>query len=75
MINKPDIENLKKDKIRIENEVRKKIAKHYFRQKEDEVKQVVLEGKTLLIHENLKTYLNRLFDIDLEIVPFKLEST
>ena len=74
VVSKTDLENLKKDKISIDNEVRKKIAKHYFRQKEHEVKQVVLEGKTLLIHENLKTYLNRLFDIDMEIAPFKLIS-
>ncbi len=73
-INKSDLEKLKKDKILIENEVTKKIAKHYFREKENEIKKVVLEGKTLLIKENLKTYLTRLFTIDMEIVPFKLES-
>ena len=74
VVNKTDLENLKKDKISIENEIRKKIARHYFREKENEIKQVVLEGKTLLIQENLKTYLSRLFNIDLEIAPFKLES-
>ncbi|MBN2637362.1 MAG: PD-(D/E)XK nuclease family protein, partial [Prolixibacteraceae bacterium] len=74
VVNASDFENLKKDKISIENEIRKKIAKHYFREKEDEIKKVVLEGKTLLVHENLKTYINRLIDIDIEIAPFKMES-
>ena len=73
-VSKNDLDILLKDKLTINNEVIKKIAKHYFREKEDETKKVVLEGKTLLINENLKTYLRRLFTIDLEIAPFKLES-
>ncbi len=71
-IEKSDLERLIKDKINIENEIRKKIAKHYFRENENSGKQVVLEGKTLLISENLKTYINRLFHIDMEIAPFTL---
>lgn len=74
IVNKQDLDKLLKDKTNIENEIRKKIAKHYYRENESTVKNIILEGKTLLINENLKTYLKRLFIIDMEDTPFKLES-
>ncbi|MBK6285098.1 MAG: PD-(D/E)XK nuclease family protein [Draconibacterium sp.] len=73
-VTKDDILNISKNKVLIENEVHKKIAKNYFREKEGSSKTVVLEGKTLLIYENIKTYLKQLFKIDIGFAPFQLIS-
>jgi CRISPR/Cas system-associated exonuclease Cas4 (RecB family) len=74
VINKSDLENIQKDKILLENEIRKAIAKHYFREKEPGKKPVKLEGKTLLIFENTKTFLKQLLKIDEKLAPFTVES-
>jgi CRISPR/Cas system-associated exonuclease Cas4 (RecB family) len=74
VLNRSDIENIQKNKVLIENEIRKKIAKNYFREKEDNSKKIILEGKTLLIYENIKTYLNQLLKVDMELTPFTLVS-
>lgn len=74
VINKKDLEDLRKNNILIENEIRKAIAKHYFKVKSPKVKTVKLEGKTLLIFENIKTFLNRLIELDISYTPFTLIS-
>jgi len=74
VLNRSDIENIQKNKVLIENEIRKKIAKNYFREKEENTKKVIIEGKTLLIFENIKTYLNQLLKVDMELTPFTLIS-
>ncbi|MEZ5106700.1 MAG: PD-(D/E)XK nuclease family protein [Draconibacterium sp.] len=72
VMNRSDIENIQKNKILIENEILKKIAKNYFNEKEENVSRVKLEGKSILVYENVKTYLNRLFVLDSEFAPFTL---
>jgi hypothetical protein len=72
VVNKADLEKIRKNKILIENEIRKAIGKHYFRQKEANGKTVKLEGKTILIYENTKTFIRRLLEIDSELAPFHL---
>ncbi len=74
VINKADLERIQKDRILIENEIRKAISKHYFKEKDTVRKQVKLEGKTLLIFENTKIFLKQLLKIDGELAPFTLES-
>ena len=74
VVNKIDLEGIQKNKILLENEIRKAIAKHYFKEKEPGEKPVKLEGKTLLIFENTKTFLKQLLKIDAGIAPFTLES-
>jgi len=74
VVNKNDLEALKKDKVRIENEIRKAIGRNYFKYKEPFKKPVKLEGKTVLIFENTKTFLNRLLEIDIQSAPFTLVS-
>lgn len=74
VIEKADIENIRKDKVRLENEIIKFIAKHYLNLKEPFKKPVRLQGKTLLIFENLKTYLDQLFRVDREMAPFTFVS-
>ncbi len=74
VVSKSDVENIKKDKTRIENEILKAIGKHYFRYKTPVKQPVKLEGKTVLIYENIKTFLNRLLEIDIEYAPFTLHS-
>jgi ATP-dependent exoDNAse (exonuclease V) beta subunit len=72
VVEKQDLEKLQKDKILLENEIRKAIAKHYFMEKEPQPKPVKLEGKTLLIFENTKVFLKQLLKIDAGIAPFSL---
>jgi ATP-dependent helicase/DNAse subunit B len=60
--------------VLIENEIRKKIAKNYFKEKDEDIKKVILEGKTLLIYENIKTYIDQLFKVDRDLAPFTLIS-
>jgi RecB family exonuclease len=72
VINKIDLEKIRKNRILIENEIRKAIGKHYFRQKNPGEKSVKLEGKTILIYENTKTFIRRVLEIDEEQAPFQL---
>lgn len=74
VINKSDLERLQKNKVLLENEIRKAIAKHYFKENEPGKKPVKLEGKTLLIYENTKIFLKQLLQIDRELAPFTLDS-
>ena len=74
VVNKPDLEAIRKDKIRIENEIRKAIGKHYFKYPEPVKRPVKLEGKTILIFENTKTFVSRLLEIDMEYAPFTMVS-
>jgi hypothetical protein len=72
-LNKEDIGKIRKDKLLIENEILKAIGKHFFRQT-DEEKPVKPTGKTVLIYENIKTFVRQLLDIDMKITPFQLIS-
>ncbi|MFW5823177.1 MAG: PD-(D/E)XK nuclease family protein [Tangfeifania sp.] len=72
VVDKQDLEKIQKDKIRIENEIRKAIGRNYFKQRDPEAKTVKLEGKTVLIFENTKTFVKRLLDIDMQQAPFEL---
>ncbi len=74
MVNKVDLEKISTNKVLIENEIRKAIGKHYFRQKDPTEKTVKLEGKTILIYENTKTFIRRLLEIDMQQAPFQLVS-
>jgi hypothetical protein len=72
MVNEADLEKIRKNKVLIENEIRKAIGKHYFRQKDPNGKTVKLEGKTILIYENTKTFIQRVFEFDEKQAPFQL---
>lgn len=74
VVNKSDLEIIQKNKVAIANEISKEIAIHYFKEKEPIQKRVKLEGKTLLIYENVKTYLAQLINVDKSIAPFSLIS-
>ena len=74
LIGKADLELLMKDRLRIENEITKQIARHYFRQNPPFQQKIVLEGKSLLIFENIKTYLFQLIKKDMEYAPFTVVS-
>ncbi len=65
-----DLENIMSNELLIENEIRKAIGKHYFKQSIPA--KVTLEGKTILIFENIKTFLRRLIEIDIKLAPFEL---
>lgn len=69
-----DIEGIQKNKVIIANEIAKQIANHYFKEKAGSRKKIKIEGKTLLIYENTKTYLNQLLKVDKSIAPFTLVS-
>ena len=72
VLNITDIESIEKNKLLIENEITKQIAFHYFKEKKDSRKKVILEGKTLLVFENIKTYLKQLLKVDKNISPFTI---
>jgi CRISPR/Cas system-associated exonuclease Cas4 (RecB family) len=74
IIEESDIESIRKNKVSITNEITRQIAIHYFKEKTGLLKRIKLEGKTLLIFENIKTYLNRMLEIDKLIAPFNLIS-
>ncbi len=74
VVNRSDFEKLQKNRILIENEIRKKIAKNYFKEKEESTEPVILEGKSVLIYENVKTYLNQLFKLDMSFTPFTINN-
>ncbi len=74
VIDKTDLIKIQKDKILIENEIRRAIDKHYFKDKRQGKKPVEFEGRTLLFFENIKTFLKQLLKIDERNAPFELES-
>ncbi len=74
VVTRDDIENISKNKVLIANEIHKQIAINFYKEKKGSTKPVVLEGKTLLIYENIKTYLKQLFKVDIGFAPFTLES-
>ena len=72
VVNREDLQRIKKNRVLIENEIRKAIGKHYFRHKEPNEQSVKLEGKTILIYENTKTFIQRVLEIDEAAAPFQL---
>ncbi len=74
VLNESDLDKIKDNRVFIENEIRKQIAHHYFKKKLSSRKPVLLEGKTLLVYENIKTYLNQLLTVDKDIAPFTMVS-
>ena len=72
VMNKTDFDSILNNRILIENEIRKQIAHHYFREKRKSSKKVILEGKTVLIFENIKTYLKQLLRVDQNLAPFTM---
>ncbi len=74
VVNKNDLANMLKDRVRMENEVTKQIAIHYLKKKKPISGPVKLQGKTLLIFENAITYLKQLLKVDLNIAPFTIIS-
>jgi len=74
VVNKTDLENMLKDRVRLENEITRQIAFHYLKKKKSIKGPVKLQGKTLLIFENAITYLKQLLRVDLSIAPFTIIS-
>lgn len=73
-VRKSDLESLKKNKELIKNIINKAILKYYYKQESDRQKEFQPEGKTILIFENVKTFLNRVVELDMQYVPFKIIS-
>ncbi|MFW6257681.1 MAG: PD-(D/E)XK nuclease family protein [Prolixibacteraceae bacterium] len=71
-VGRADLEGIATNELLIENEITKAIGKHYF--KREIPGKVYLEGKAILFFENIKTFLQRLIEIDLQLVPFELIS-
>jgi hypothetical protein len=69
-VTKSALSGIQKKPALIENEIRRQISIHYFKEKEPFV--TALEGKHLLVFENLKTYVNRVIEIDKNTAPFIL---
>ncbi|MDD4225607.1 MAG: PD-(D/E)XK nuclease family protein [Mariniphaga sp.] len=73
-LNGQDIERISKNKVLIENEILKAIGLHFFKQPVGDSKEVKLEGKTVLIFENIKAFLQQIFKMDIQHAPFQLVS-
>ncbi len=73
MINVDDLENILKNRIRLDNLILRKIRKVYLKQPED-AGTFNPEGKTILFFENLKIYIEKLLRIDRETAPFRIVS-
>ncbi|PIF02285.1 MAG: hypothetical protein CR996_00695 [Draconibacterium sp.] len=69
-----DLEKILNDPVLLENEILKKVAVHYFGEKDGAKNTIVPEGKMALTIENLKTYLKQLFRIDKDVAPFQIVS-
>jgi len=69
-ITRSDLEAINNNKVLIENELLKAIGKHYFKHKTPG--KVTLEGKTILIYENIKIFLHKLIEVDMLQAPFEL---
>ncbi|MCK3685130.1 PD-(D/E)XK nuclease family protein [Maribellus sp. YY47] len=74
VIDKPDLDRILADKVNLNNEITRQIAIHYLKLREPLKGPVKLEGTTLLIFENIKTYLRQLIKRDKEIAPFTIIS-
>jgi hypothetical protein len=66
-----DLENISKDKNRIDNEILNAISKHYYKNnsKSNSIKP---EGKTVLIYENVRTFIKKLIELDMQYAPFEV---
>lgn len=69
-VTRSHLEAIKSNKVLIENELLKAIGKHYFKHKKPG--KVTLEGKTILIYENIKIFLQKLIEVDMLQAPFDL---
>lgn len=74
VVEKTHLEQLLKNRVEIENEITRQILIHYFQKKPSSRQKITLEGKSLLIFENIKTYLNQLIKKDMEYAPFTVVS-
>jgi len=74
LIQKNDIENISKDEVNLNNEITRQIARDYLKILEPFKKKIVLEGKTLLFFENIKTYIRQVLKIDAGRAPFEVIS-
>lgn len=74
VVGKTHLENMLKDRVRMENLLTEQIAIHYMKKDKPITGPIKLQGKTLLIFENAITYLKQLLRFDLSIAPFTIIS-
>lgn len=72
-IERSDIDAILSNRIRLDNLILRKIRKVYLKQPED-AGTFIPEGKTILFFENLKIYIEKLLNIDMETAPFRIVS-
>jgi ATP-dependent exoDNAse (exonuclease V) beta subunit len=68
------IDNVLKDKIILEQIIRKAFATEYFKTDEAKAKQLVFEGNVRLTYEYIKAYVVQLLKVDGKITPFEIVS-
>ncbi|MCD6355128.1 MAG: PD-(D/E)XK nuclease family protein, partial [Prolixibacteraceae bacterium] len=71
-IQKSDLTKIRKNHLLINGEIKKSIAHNYFREKNQDLFNMKLQGKTRLIFENTKTFIDQLIKTDIEFAPFQL---
>ncbi|MDD4109013.1 MAG: PD-(D/E)XK nuclease family protein [Prolixibacteraceae bacterium] len=73
-VNRYDLYRISKNKELIEREILTAMGKHYFKSSSLGGKPVEPKGKSVLIYENIRTFLKRLLELDMQKTPFKLVS-
>jgi CRISPR/Cas system-associated exonuclease Cas4 (RecB family) len=72
LIEKEDLENIRKDKKKIEKVLVDSFKENYFHLKAEQ--EVEISGRNLLIFDILKKYVDRILLIDQQFAPFKIVS-
>ena len=68
------LESIKKDKPNIDHCIRRAFTTEYFRSDESESRDILIEGKALLIFSTIRSYIYNLIDIDMKNTPITLHS-
>jgi ATP-dependent helicase/DNAse subunit B len=69
IVNSSDLDELIKNKLNIEREIKRAFAKEFFKRKNDE--NITLEGNLLLIYNVIQKYVIKLLNSDKNRPPFK----
>ena len=74
VLDRKAFDDLKQDKVSIENAIRRAFITEYFRKEENDASAIDLDGKALLIFSTLRTYLRNMVEIDSENAPLTIHS-
>lgn len=74
VVEKEMLQQLKKDRLKIDTAIKRAFATEFYRLPDEEVPGLELEGKALLIHSTIRSYLHNLLNRDIATAPFVIHS-